>query len=347
MLPCSHAGARVYKPLGFGSQYRVQDKPFEIDVAPFRSDSQPFTPDLSARIPLQQHPLYLAALQTFGTKINTVQVRRDGQTILGCFMLERRFFGAITLTMGFRGPHFSPRVSGTERCAALRFLRKHYSPWRRQFVQLMPELVDTRENRAAMKRAGFTRIMTGTSTVWVDLSLNETDLRGRLAANWRNQLKKAEQSKVTIAVGGAKPKHYNWLLEKENEQRQSRGYSAIPLGLVPAYRERAAYRENATSVSEASPLMSVTAHKGGTQVAGGLFLLHGNSATYHIGWAGQHGRAVNAQNHVLFSAMVALKERGIKWLDMGGLDTGPQAAIARFKLGLGHPPETLVGTYIG
>ncbi len=184
--------------------------------------------------------------------------------------------------------------------------------------------------------------MTGTSTIWVDLTADEASLRSQLAGNWRNQLKKAEQSSFTIAVGGAKPKHYNWLLEKEGEQRRNRGYSAVPLGLVPAYQTAAI-----TSATKTSPIVSVTAHEKGAQIAGALFLLHGTSATYHIGWVGERGRALNAQNRVLFGGMLSLKKQGIEWLDLGGVDTGPQAAIARFKLGLGHPPETLIGTYLG
>lgn len=319
----------------------MQNTSFEIEVSPFSPDCSAFTYDPVLHEPLQQHPFYLSALQTFGTKIKTVRVCRGGQTLLECFLLERAYFGAVTLSMGFRGPRFSPALNHGETIDALRFLKQQFSPWRRQFLQLMPELPDEPENRALLKRAGFTRIMTGTSTIWIDLSLSETELRGKLAGNWRNQLKKAGQSGMSIAVGGAKPKHYNWLLEKETQQRQFRGYSAVPLGLVPAYRD------TTVNAVQSPPILSVTAHEGGTQIAGALFLLHGNSATYHIGWAGDRGRALNAQNNVLFTAMLALKERGTKWLDMGGVDTGPQAAIARFKLGLGHPPETLVGTYIG
>lgn len=319
----------------------MKDTKFDIRVAPFAPDYQLVTQSAGARIPLQQHPFYLAALQTFGTQTKLIQIQRGNQIVLECFALERTFLGALNVTMGFRGPSFAEGITLSEKVSVLKSLRKHYSPWRREFLQLMPEMVDNRDNRAAMKRAGYTRIMTGTSTIWLDLTTSETELRRTLAGKWRNQLKKAEQSNITVTVGGSKPKHYNWLLEKESTQRSARGYSAVPLGLVPAYRQPA------DDGKETAPLLSVTAHSGGTQIAGALFLLHGNSATYHIGWAGEQGRSLNAQNRVLFTAMLALKERGINWLDMGGVDTGPQAAIARFKLGMGHPPETLVGTYIG
>ena len=323
----------------------MQESPFEITISPFpaakaRFPLEPYEPTL--RVPLQQHPRYIAALKAFGADAVLMHVRRGEHPILSCLLLERRFLGTATLTMGFRGPTFAAGISDTDKIAALRFLKRQYSPWKRQFLQLMPELTNNKDNRALMKRAGFTRIMTGTSTIWIDLTADEASLREQLAGNWRNQLKKAEQSNFTIAVGGSKPKHYNWLLEKESEQRQNRGYSAIPLGLVPAFQNT-----TINPTTKTPPLMSVTAHEKGAQIAGALFLLHGASATYHIGWVGERGRALNAQNRVLFEGILSLKKQGVHWLDLGGVDTGPQAAIARFKLGLGHQPETLVGTYLG
>ncbi len=327
----------------------MPDKPFHVTIAPFAPgrvtpSADPANP--AAHTPLQQHARYIMALQAFGSNALTAQVHKGDQLVLTCHLLKRKFFGVFTLTAGFRGPSFAAETTDDDKVNALHRVKKYFSPWRRQFLQLMPDMPDTQENRCLMKRAGYTRIMTGTSTIWVDLSLSETELRSTFAANWRNQLKKAEQGSFTIAVGGAKAKHYNWLLEREAEQRSNRGYSAVPLGLVPAYQGAQVAKAN-PKTDNALPVISVTAHEKGTQIAGALFLLHGTSATYHIGWVGERGRALNAQNRVLYDGMLALKEQGIKWLDLGGVDTGPQAAIARFKLGLGHPPETIVGTYIG
>ncbi len=324
----------------------MPDELFNVSIAPFAPGRATASVDPSTHVPLQQHARYISALQVFGSNTLTAQVHKGDHLVLTCHLLTRKFFGAFTVTAGFRGPTFAAGTTGQDKINALRNLKNHFSPWRRQFLQLMPDMPDIPENRRLMKRAGYTRIMTGTSNIWIDLSMHETALRSTLAANWRNQLKKAEQSNFTVAVGGAKAKHYNWLLERESEQRRSRGYSAVPLGLVPAYQSAQVAQANPATGNKL-PVISVTAHEKGAQIAGALFLLHGASATYHIGWVGERGRALNAQNRVLYDGMLALKEQGIKWLDMGGLDTGPQAAIARFKLGLGHPPETLVGTYIG
>jgi lipid II:glycine glycyltransferase (peptidoglycan interpeptide bridge formation enzyme) len=77
-----------------------------------------------------------------------------------------------------------------------------------------------------------------------------------------------------------------------------------------------------------------------------LFLIHGQTATYHIGWQDEAGRDAGAHPLLLWRAMGMLAERGVRWLDLGGVDTGPGAGIARFKLGTGGQVLTLPGTFV-
>lgn len=323
-----------------GERTVTTDKP-SVDIQPYKPGAPAPYHDAGGPLALQQHPLYAAALTTFGADVATMSVTVSGKQVLGGYLLRRKFFGAVALAMAFRGPVFSPVCDDGEKLEALRALRKAFSPWRWRFLQLMPELEDTPGNRQLLRKAGYRRIMTGTSTVWLDLQRSEAELRAALDGKWRNQLKKAEAETFTVSVGGAKPKHYNWLLEKEALQQRDRGYSAIPVGLVPAYASIPG------PDGPAQRIVSVTANERGNQIAGALFLLHGTSATYHIGWVGEKGRSLNAQNQVLFEGLLALKEKGIKWLDLGGINTGEQAGIARFKLGLGQAPTTFVGTFLG
>tara|TARA_R110002096_G_scaffold328994_1_gene522959 strand:- start:383 stop:994 length:612 start_codon:yes stop_codon:yes gene_type:complete len=203
----------------------------------------------------------------------------------------------------------------------------------------MPELPNTPDNQLAFKKAGYRRVMSGFSTAWLDLRPTAEELRVALKGKWRNQLVGAEKSDIEISIGGRKEHQYSWLLEKEAEQRSDRRYQATPLGLVPAFVK-------AVTPKSSSRILSVTAISGKRKVAGALFLLHGNSATYHIGWAGDEGRKANAQNRVLWEGILALKEAGIHFLDLGGLNTADLAGIARFKLGLGAEPITLAGAFI-
>jgi hypothetical protein len=43
---------------------------------------------------------------------------------------------------------------------------------------------------------------------------------------------------------------------------------------------------------------------------------------------------------------MALKERGVRRVDLGTVDTDQSPGLARFKLGAGGVPLTLAGTYL-
>jgi lipid II:glycine glycyltransferase (peptidoglycan interpeptide bridge formation enzyme) len=77
-----------------------------------------------------------------------------------------------------------------------------------------------------------------------------------------------------------------------------------------------------------------------------MFLLHGSAATYQVGWSNDTGRQFNAHNLLLWHAIEALQQRGVRLLDLGGVNTQRSAGIARFKLGTGGRVLTLAGTYL-
>jgi len=295
-------------------------------------------PDLP--LPLQQHPTYGRALESYGATAEQVTISDNHHVIGRALLIQRKFFGAIRFTTLFRGPIWCrENLPDKTKIEALKLLQNHFSPLRWNFLCTMPEMPDTLHNRTLLKHIKARRVMSGFSTVWVDLRPSKEDLRAALKGKWRNQLTKAEKSNLAISVGGRKEHQYNWLLEKEAAQRSKRRYQATPLGLVPTFIK-------ASTPKSASGLLSLTALSGREKVAGALFLLHGNSATYHIGWANDTARTLNAQNRILWEGMLALKQKGIHFLDLGGLNTTDLAGIARFKLGMGAEPLTLVGAYI-
>lgn len=298
----------------------------------FADKNQPF--------PLQQHPVYALSLQAFGSTASQVTFSLNGNAIGHAVLAHRKLFGAIRLTTLFRGPTwFNSTISDEQRLMCLKALRSSYSPWRWNFLAVLPEEAEDTHHASFYKKAGLKRVMTGFSTAWLDLRQSEEDLRRQLKGKWRNQLVKAEKAAISVSIGGRKPHQYEWLLDKEQEQRDSRRYQATPLGLVPAFL-------NASTPKSATGVLSVSALHERRKIAGALFLLHGNSATYHIGWAGDEARALNAQNRVLWEGMCTLKSKGISFLDLGGLNTADLAGIARFKLGTGAQPHTLAGAFI-
>ena len=113
------------------------------------------------------------------------------------------------------------------------------------------------------------------------------------------------------------------------------GLAALPPALVPAWQQAG------------GGLCVMTASLQGATVGAMLFLVHGDRATYHIGWSSPKGKQVSAHNLILWRAIAKLRKAGVRELDLGGLNTQDVPGIARFKLGTGARVRTLCGTWFG
>ena len=92
-------------------------------------------------------------------------------------------------------------------------------------------------------------------------------------------------------------------------------------------------------------LLTCTAKQYGVAIAGAIFIIHGGSATYQVGWSDDLGRDVNASYKVLYDAALHLKDKGIKYLDLGGVNDTEAAGVKKFKSGMGGELVELVGQY--
>jgi hypothetical protein len=181
------------------------------------------------------------------------------------------------------------------------------------------------------------RVMTGYSTVLLDLRPDLATLRQGLESKWRNRLTRAENNQTLRIHVQPKLEHALSLMLHERQLREARHFHGLPERFVPAYIEAHDRPGQAFTVS--------TAQRGDELLAGMLFLLHGRVATYHMGWSAQEGRADNLHNLLLWKGLCQLKSQGISHLDLGGVNTHELPGISRFKLGTGGQPLTLAGTY--
>lgn len=292
-----------------------------------------------AALPLQQSWAYGEAMRQFGAQPLRLVCKDDDGQAASAQLIQNRLLRFLRPAICFRGPLWADSLAAAGRSASLKSLKSMFPKRRLEFLLAMPEQAESPEAHRVMRGAGFRRVMTGYSTIWMDLARDTEALRAGLDGKWRNALVRAEGAGIDVSVGGKRAHQYLWLLEREGEQRQAVRYVGLPTGMV----------EHFAAASEANGrdgVLSLSAIKDRDKVAGILFLIHGNSATYFTGWSGDEGRALAAHNLLLWRAILELKERGIRWLDLGGLNTTHGAGIARFKLGLGAPPTTMVGTYM-
>lgn len=151
------------------------------------------------------------------------------------------------------------------------------------------------------------------------------DLRAGLAGKWRNRLVRAEASAKGRRAGRAALER---LIAAEAVQRHARGYRALPAAFTLALDPGA---------------LRIWDWPGGAAMC---FVVHGKSATYHLGWTSPEGRAAGVHGVILMRAAEALAAEGVRWLDLGTVDTEAAPGLARFKLGTGAALKRLGATML-
>jgi len=275
-------------------------------------------------------------MQALGTRILRASIHDEDQLIGVAQCLVRRVAGFVHLALCSHGPVWAEHASPAQRRAACRLLGRSLPLPRLRLLFITPDLADAQ----AAGTQGMIRVVTGQSTVRIALQPDAQALRAALQGKWRNRLAGAERSALTVHRVGMKPAQYRWLLERELAQRAARRYIALPDGFIEAWQAAHATQR------DAQPILTLRADLGRDAVAGMLFLVHGEAATYQIGWVGEGGRELGAHNLLLWQAMLALKDRGVRRLDLGGVDTARGAGLARFKIATGGEVLTLAGTYL-
>jgi hypothetical protein len=283
---------------------------------------------------LQQDWAYGACMQLIGVPVWRARVLRDGEPIALAQFIGRRLGPLATLALCSRGPVWLQDLSAADKALAYRALRQSLPLQRPRFAFFSPD--EPWQSEVGLPR--WRRVITGYATVMLDLTPSLEELRAKLEGRWRNRLVAAESADLVVHKVGTNPGQYRWLLEQENQQREQRGFQGLPLVFMDHYIQ--------SRKSPARTVLTLRADQGRERVAAMMFLLHGSVATYQVGWSDATGRELNAHNLLLWQAIEALKQRGIRQLDLGGVNTARSAGIARFKLGTGGQPVILAGTYL-
>lgn len=283
---------------------------------------------------LQQTWAYGDSLVTPQVAVHRAAVRVDGRRVALAQFLCRRYAGLLGVALCTRGPLWLERLPEAEQARTYRALR-HSLPLRRpRFALFSPELTDARDPSLST----LTRVLTGYSTVMLDLSRPEAGLRAALHPYWRNRLAAAERSALAVAEVAPRPDAYRWVLQEEMRQRERKRFYALPTAFIDNYI--AAHEDGRQAA------LILKAELQSRPVAAMLFLIHGSAATYQLGWSTPQGRACNAHNLVLWRAVGMLRERGVRKLDLGGVNTEDLPGISRFKINTGGEVVTYAGGFI-
>ncbi len=203
--------------------------------------------------------------------------------------------------------------------------------------RFLPEVEQGPAANQILKQTGlrFANEQIPYQTLWWDLTLDEDEARHALRPNWRGSLQKAEKAGLTIEWDAA-GLFYPWLRTEYAKDKKARGYG----GPAPQLLDNLAMIRPETG----NMLIGKAAFER-HNIAGVLFIKHGQGATYQVGWSSEEGRKHCAHHLLLWQARSMLKQQGITQLDLGGINDDTAAGIKKFKTGTGALPYTLAGHY--
>lgn len=213
-----------------------------------------------------------------------------------------------------RGPVWQAGVPDIDRRAALR----RFARWPGL------TLVTPEEGVAGF---GLIPLVTPTTHAIWDLG---GDIRGRIYRKWRNHLAAAERAGTTFDRD--QPGALARLLSQDVVQRRHRGYRTLPP------RFTLALPMDALRLWE-------WRHEGRIAAAMG-FIRHGATASYHMAWGNDAARRRAIHTLMLWQAAQALRREGVRWLDLGSINTEDAPGLARFKLGTGAVARPLGPTML-
>ena len=283
---------------------------------------------------LQQDWAYGACMKTLGVHVLRAWVTRDDEPVALAQFIVRFFVGQLaSMALCSLGPVWLAQLTAKEKQQIYLALKKSIPLNKLRVVLFTPAEVQG----ADLGLSPWRRVMTGQSTVMLDITQSLPDLRAGLDKRWRHRLGGAENSELTVHRVGTNPGQYRWLLDADMQQREQRRLLGLPLQFFDLYAQ--------SRQQPSKNILTIRADMGRDRVAGMLFLIHGEAATYQVGWTNDVGRDQHAHNLILWHGIQELQARGIRVLDLGGVNTIRSAGIARFKMSTGGKVITYAGSY--
>lgn len=201
--------------------------------------------------------------------------------------------------------------------------------------RILPETEDGPTAAKMISQTGLEFFGKGYETIWLDLTPDSETLRANMKSNWRNKLSKAERAGFGIEWDDTGT-HLNWLTGIYAADKEVRGYAGPSPELLRRYGPLLA--------AKGDILIGRAIHEN-TPIAFVFFAMHGRSATYLAGWSSEEGREVAAHHRLLWEGALVLKQKGIKELDLGGINDDSAEGIKTFKEGFGGRNVRYVGHY--
>ena len=275
----------------------------------------------------------------WGEKNLSHLVLKRGGEILGMAQLRiirpTRFkFGMAYLRWG---PLCERRARPIDPAVAMqmaRALEEEYVGKRKLFLRVLPNaFAGTR--RATALQAAFSRFTSEPlvadntyRTFLVDLSPSIEELRRKLDPKWRNKLAGAEKNnlKVVWATGreGWSDAYQTFCLLYNQMRRRKTFETSVDVEEFGRIQQ---------DLPEPHRMRVLICEDGGVPVAGLVASAMGDSAIYLLGATSDEGLKSKGAYLLQWTMMKWLKEQGVRWYDLGGIDPEVNPGVYNFKRG--------------
>jgi hypothetical protein len=184
------------------------------------------------------------------------------------------------------------------------------------------------ENRCIaerLERAGFHRTDRGKPyrTVLLDIDRQLDEIRSSLHRHWRRHLNGAERNNLDVSFG-------TQLDRFEHVARMSdalRARKSFELDLDARF-----FADVQRKSSDQDLLLVGLVSQNGTPVAGNITAVQGDKPVYLVGASTDAGRNSKASYLMHWRTIELLRERGVPWYDLGGIDPVANPGVTSFKL---------------
>jgi lipid II:glycine glycyltransferase (peptidoglycan interpeptide bridge formation enzyme) len=212
-----------------------------------------------------------------------------------------------------------------------RALEEEYVGKRRLLLRVLPNAFAQSPRAEAMQTA-FSRFTPETLTAEntyrtfvLDLGPPLDELRKRLDSKWRNKLSGAEKNNLKVVAGNGR-EEYETFCQLYHQMRQRKNFETTV--------DVEEFRRIQENLAEPQRMQILICKDGGIPVAGLVASAMGDSAIYLLGATSDAGLNTKGAYLLQWTMIRWLKENGIRWYDLGGIDPEGNPGVYSFKRGL-------------
>ena len=226
-----------------------------------------------------------------------------------------------------RGHPFDPEVPARLASA----IEDEYLTRRKLFVRILPNAF-VGSKRADIFRTAFSQFAFESSesseayrTFVVDLTPSLEDLRKCLDKKWRNQLTRSEKNSLTV-LSGCGREEFAAFCEMYAQMRKRKSFET-----TVSIDEFARIQEQ---LPDSQRMFVLVCQDQGLPVAGLVASAMGDSAIYLLGATSDAGLNAKGAYLLQWTMICHLKEHGIRFYDLGGIDPEGNPGVYHFKKGM-------------